>query len=117
MRSLDWTIIIMKLTFRQTAICTAFLLTGAASAWAQGDAKDLYLNKCATCHGPDGAGKTAMGKKLKIKDVHEAAGKISTDEMIKIVTNGKGQDMDSYSKQFTKDQIKGLVDYYRSLAK
>ena len=81
------------------------------------DAKDLYLNKCATCHGPDGAGKTAMGKKLKIKDVHELAGKMSAEEMIKVVTDGKGQDMDAYGKQFNKDQIKGLVDYYRGLAK
>ena len=51
----------MKLTLPQITICTAFLLTGAALAWAQGDAKDLYLNKCATCHGPDGMGKTAKG--------------------------------------------------------
>lgn len=103
----------MKLTM----ICAAFLLAGATSAWAQADAKDLYLNKCATCHGPDGAGKTAMGKKLKVKDVHEMAGKMTADEMIKVVTNGKGQDMDAFGKQFKADQIKGLVDYYRSLAK
>jgi mono/diheme cytochrome c family protein len=107
----------MKLSFKQTTICAVFLLVGAASAWAQTDAKDLYLNKCATCHGPDGAGKTAMGKKLKVKDVHELAGKMNAEEMIKVVTNGKGQDMDAFGKQFNKDQIKGLVDYYRSLAK
>ena len=47
----------MKLALPQIAICTAFLLTGAVLAWAQGDAKDLYLSKCATCHGADGAGK------------------------------------------------------------
>lgn len=100
-----------------TTVCAVVLLAGAGSARAQADAKDLYLNKCATCHGPDGTAKTAMGKKLKIKDVHEMAGKMTADEMIKIVTNGKGQDMDAYGKQFKPDQIKGLVDYYRSLAK
>jgi mono/diheme cytochrome c family protein len=107
----------MKLSTKQIAICAVFFLAGAAITWAQGDAKDLFLNKCATCHGPDGAGKTAMGKKLKIKDVHELAGKMSAAEMIKVVTDGKGQDMDAYGKQFNKDQIKGLVDYYRGLAK
>jgi mono/diheme cytochrome c family protein len=107
----------MKPSIKQTAICTVFLLAGAALGWAQGDAKDLFLNKCATCHGPDGAGKTAMGKKLKVKDVHELAGKMSAADMIKVVTDGKGQDMDAYGKQFNKDQIKGLVDYYRGLAK
>src|SRR6476660_9265342 len=106
----------MRLSMKLTMICAVFLLAGASSAWAQADAKDLYLNKCATCHGPDGAGKTAMGKKLKIKDVHELAGKMSAADMIKVVTDGKGQDMDAYGKQFNKDQIKGLVDYYRSLA-
>jgi len=37
--------------------------------------------------------------------------------MIKIVTDGKGQDMDGFSKEFNKDQIKALVEYYRSLGK
>jgi len=107
----------MRLPIKHFAISTILLLAGAVIGWAQGDAKDLFLNKCATCHWPDGAGKTAMGKKLKIKDVHELAGKMSADEMIKVVTDGKGQNMDAYGKQFNKDQIKGLVDYYRGLAK
>ncbi len=107
----------MKPTIQLTLPVATLLLAGAASLWAQGDAKDLYLSKCATCHGPDGAGKTAKGKKLKVQDVHAVAGKMSSDEMVKIVTDGKGQDMDGYGKTLTKDQIKGLVDYYRGLAK
>jgi mono/diheme cytochrome c family protein len=103
----------MKLTMTFAVL----LLTAAATASAQGDAKDLYLNKCAACHGPDGAGKTAKGKKLKVQDVHATATKMSADDMIKIVTDGKGQDMDGYGKTLSKDQIKGLVDFYRGLAK
>jgi mono/diheme cytochrome c family protein len=95
----------------------AVLLLAGTAIWAQGDSKDLYLSKCATCHGPDGAGKTAKGKKLKVQDVHVTAKKMTADEMIKIVTDGKGQDMDGYGKTLSKDQIKGLVDFYRSLAK
>jgi mono/diheme cytochrome c family protein len=95
----------------------AVLLLAGTAVWAQGDSKDLYLSKCATCHGPDGAGKTAKGKKLKVQDVHVTAKKMTADEMIKIVTDGKGQDMDGYGKTLSKDQIKGLVDFYRSLAK
>jgi mono/diheme cytochrome c family protein len=90
---------------------------GTVGAWAQSDAKDIYMDKCAVCHGADGAGKTAKGKKLKLKGVHEAAEKMKADEMIKIVENGKPPDMDAYGKQFNAAQIKGLVDYYRSLAK
>ncbi len=96
-------------------VCTAFVLAGA-SAFAE-DAKDLYLSKCATCHGANGAGKTAMGKKLKAQDVHATVGKMTADQMITVVTDGKGQDMAGYGKQFTKDQIKELVEYYRGLAK
>jgi mono/diheme cytochrome c family protein len=103
----------MKLTMA----CAVLFLAGGASARAQGDAKDLYLSKCASCHGQDGAGKTAKGKKLKVQDVHAPAGKMSVDEMTKIVTDGKGQDMDGFGKTLSKEQIKGLVDYYRSLAK
>jgi len=103
----------MKLTITFAVL----LVAGGASVWAQGDAKDLYLSKCASCHGQDGAGKTAKGKKLKVQDAHAAAGKMSADEMTKVVTDGKGQDMDGYGKTLSKEQIKGLVDYYRSLAK
>jgi mono/diheme cytochrome c family protein len=31
------------------------------------------------------------------------------------VTDGKGDDMDSYKKEFTPEQIKALVAYYRNL--
>lgn len=103
----------MKLTMTFAVL----LLASAAAVWAQGDSKDLYLSKCATCHGQDGAGKTAKGKKLKVQDVHVTATKMTADEMIKIVTDGKGQDMDGYGKTLSKDQIKGVVDFYRGLAK
>jgi mono/diheme cytochrome c family protein len=103
----------MKLTM----ICAVLVLAGASTARAQGDAKELYMSKCATCHGPDGAGKTAMGKKLKVQGAQVAAGKMNADEMVKIVTDGKGQDMSGYGKQFSAEQIKGLVDYYRGLGK
>jgi len=101
----------------KTTIIFATLVLGAVSISAQTDFKDLYLSKCATCHGPDGAAKTAMGRKLKVKSAHEATAKICADDMIKIVTDGKGTDMDAYGKQFNKDQVKGLVDYYRGLGK
>jgi mono/diheme cytochrome c family protein len=98
-------------------LTTALFVLGALGAWAQKDPKDIYLDKCATCHGPDGAGKTAKGKKLKVKGVKETAAKMSAEDMAKVVETGKGADMDAYGKEFNKDQIKALVDFYRSLAK
>ncbi len=81
---------------------------------AQQSVDDLYGHKCAVCHGQDGLGNTAKGKKVHVKDVHTNM-KDSEADMIKVVTDGKGDDMDSYKKDFTADQIKALVDYYRGL--
>jgi len=93
------------------------VIVTAASAplLAQGDAESDYNKKCAVCHGKDGSGNTAKGKSLHVKDVH-ATVKEPESAMIKIVTDGKGE-MDSYKDQFTPEQIKALVEYYRSLAK
>src|SRR5256885_16653111 len=92
------------------------LSAGLAHVQAQGkNAADTYLDKCAVCHGPDGAGKTAKGKKLKVKDVRETIRTLSADQMIAIVTKGKGDDMDAFGKDFSADQIKALVDYNRGL--
>jgi mono/diheme cytochrome c family protein len=97
------------------------LLTGtlllAASAFAWADTKDIYMNKCSVCHGPDGAGKTAKGRKLKVKDVRETAKKVSVAEMIKVVEEGKGVDMDAFGKDLSKAEIRAVVDFYRDLAK
>ena len=36
------------------------------------DGAAVFKAKCATCHGPDGAGQTSIGKSMKIKDLKEA---------------------------------------------
>src|SRR5665213_1919191 len=103
----------MRSFLKNTAIATALLLLAASGAWAQKDAKDVYLDKCATCHGQDGMGKTAMGKKLKVVDAKTASAKTTSADMEKIVANGKGQDMDAFGKDLSADQIKAIVAYYR----
>ena len=93
------------------------LILTTGIAFAQKDAKDVYADKCAVCHGQDGSGNTAKGRKLKLKGVKETAAKTKTEEMIKIVTDGKGADMDAFGKELGKEQVKAVVEYYRSLAK
>ena len=101
---------------RQIIISGVLLLLGASGAFPQ-EAKELYLTKCAVCHGQDGAAGTSIGKKLKIRPVKEAAVKENEAAMTKIVTEGKEPDMDAFGKTLSKAQIAAVVDYYRGLAK
>jgi len=96
-----------------TVAVVFFLFAGVT--FAQDDTKALYLDRCSVCHGPNGQGKTAKGRKLKVKSVKDTIASEDEAAMIKIVTDGKG-DMDSFKKQLTPDQIKAVVEYYRGLA-
>ncbi|MGH9513328.1 MAG: c-type cytochrome [Terriglobales bacterium] len=98
-----------------SSVSLLFVLAYAPAAPAQG-AGDIYNHKCAICHGKDGLGKTMKGKEAHVKDVHENM-KDSEAAMIKAVTDGKGENMDSYKGQLSPAQIKDLVQYYRSLGK
>ena len=99
-------------------VCVASLVAFVPSLAAQAKSgRDIYLDKCAVCHGEDGAGKTVKGKKVHCKDIRQTIKKDSEADMIKIVTDGKGANMDSYKKQFTPEQIRAVVEYYHSLAK
>jgi len=101
----------LKIAFTGVAVaCLA--LPGALRAQ---DASDIFNKKCAVCHGKDGLGNTVKGKKVHVKPVSTNI-KNSEPDQIKIVTDGKGDDMDGYKKEYSSDQIKALVEYYRSLA-
>jgi mono/diheme cytochrome c family protein len=98
-------------------LAIVILASAPAALGAQGkSATDIYRDKCAVCHGEDGAGKTAKGKKLKVKDVRETIKKESFDQMVEIATKGKVPDMEAFGKDFTPEQIRQLVTYYRDLA-
>jgi len=99
-------------------IFSALLVWSAVTAGAQGkSAADVYGDKCAVCHGADGAGKTAKGKKLKVQDVRETIKKFDVAQMTDIATKGKGENMDGFAKDLTPAQISAVVEYYRGLAK
>ena len=84
---------------------------------ADPDGAAIYKSKCAMCHGPDGAGQTAMGKNLKLKDLRSAEVQKMTDaEITKIVTDGKGK-MPAYKGKLSDPEIKALVAFIRTLKK
>jgi mono/diheme cytochrome c family protein len=92
----------------------ALVIGLAAPAFAE-DAAALYKSKCASCHGADGKGDTAVGKKLGVRSFSAPEVAKATDaELIEITTKGKGK-MPAYDKKLTEDQIKELVKFIRTL--
>ena len=105
----------MKQLVIRLAVIVALLALCAAGAYAQDDAAALYKSKCQVCHGADGKGDTAAGKKLGVKDFHSPeVAKMSDAELIEAVKKGKGK-MQGYAGKLTDDQIKALVKYIRAL--
>lgn len=95
------------------------LATGAYAA----DAAANWENNCVSCHGADGRGDTKMGKKLKIKDLSDAAFQASfTDEdafkaVKEGIKNSSGKVVMKPIEGLTDDEIKALVAHVRSLKK
>jgi mono/diheme cytochrome c family protein len=101
----------MKKTLAVVAL-TAFALTATAD-----DAAALYKSKCAMCHGPAGAGDTAMGKKLALKPLASAEVQKNTDaKLLEVITKGRGK-MPMFGGKLTDAQIKQLVAVVRGFAK
>ena len=91
----------------------AIMLAPLAAVAADGAA--VYKAKCATCHGPDGKGETAIGKSMKLRSLGSADVQKGTDAALTtIISDGKGK-MPAYKGKLSADEIKALVAYIRTL--
>jgi len=97
------------------------MLLVAGPLLAAGDAaagKDVYLKKCATCHGQDGEGKDAMAQMLKIKFVPLGSKEVqakSDADLKKILLEGTGKMKPV--KDVNDQAAEDIVAYLRTLAK
>src|SRR5438034_11517974 len=92
------------------ALVLAMLALPVAS-FAADEGADLFKSKCAMCHGLDGAGKTLIGEKLKIPDLHSAdVQKKSDTDLQTILAKGQGK-MPAYEAKLSKAKIEKLVAY------
>jgi cytochrome c553 len=80
---------------------------------------DTYKAHCLACHGANGAGDTMIGKNLKLRPLGSAEVQSqSDDELFAIINKGKGKGrMPAFDRKLSKDQIRDLVRYIRSLKK
>ena len=87
------------------------------------DTRVTWAQNCASCHGKDGTGNTMMGKKLGVKDYHDAKVQAAfsdaeAERAIKegVKTNGK-ETMKPFGSKLSEADIKALVAYIRSVKK
>lgn len=93
----------------------ATIILASAGISVAADAVANWSRLCASCHGKDGSGNTAMGKKLAVKDYSKNQG-FSDAEATNVIKNGKGK-MKGYKDKLSDADVKALVAYVRSLKK
>ena len=105
-------------------ICVlAAIIIASAGIGVAADAAANWSQHCASCHGKDGSGNTMMGKKLSVKDYHDAKVQAAfsdaeAERAIKegVKTNGK-ETMKPFGSKLSNADIKALVAYIRSFKK
>ena len=82
------------------------------------EAKKLFKQGCAKCHGSDGAGKTTYGQIVGATDLTDPEWQRQVDdkELINSITYGLGQ-MPAFDMKLTNEQILSLASYVRSLGR
>lgn len=97
------------------------IAAAAMTTWSlqAADAKAVYEQQCAKCHGADGKGQTVMGKKLGCKDYTNAKvqEELKDEAATKAIKEGYKVDGKTVMKAYNSlsdDEIKGLVAYMRS---
>ena len=97
------------------AVSALTLLLGTSAFAADGAA--IYKAKCASCHGADGAGQTAIGKKMNLRHLGSPEVQKQTDaELYEWTAVGKNK-MPAYKGKISDAEIKELVAFMRSLKK
>ncbi|HEY6302118.1 MAG TPA: cytochrome c [Terriglobales bacterium] len=78
---------------------------------------DTYKARCSACHGAHGAGDTMLGKNLNLRALGSAdVQKQSDDELFTTISRGKNR-MPPFDRKLSKDQIRDVVKYIRTLKK
>jgi mono/diheme cytochrome c family protein len=78
------------------------------------DAKKIYLENCATCHGEDGKADTELGRKYMAQDFTEPklATELTAAKARKIIRRGvPGTKMKPWKGELKSEEIDAVADY------
>jgi cytochrome c553 len=105
------------------AASIALMVAGSVSIYAA-DAKENWTKHCAKCHGADGKGQTAMGKKLGARDYTDAKvqASLKDEEMVKATKEGVKDKsgkvaMKGFKDALSDQEVNDLVKHIRSFKK
>lgn len=108
---------------KQKIFVFTVIAIASAGVGVAADISATWAQNCASCHGKDGSGNTMMGKKLGVKDYHDAKVQAAfsdaeAERAIKegVKTNGK-ETMKPFGSKLSEADIKALVAYIRSFKK
>jgi len=110
----------MKTTLKAILISGALAL--AQSSAEAADIKELWTKNCASCHGPDGKGKTKAGRQAGVVDLTDAKvqAQYTDEQMFKAVKEGvKDGDKTKMkpAEQLTDKEIQKLIAHVRTFKK
>ena len=110
---------IERLLWATLAIWMALSIALVATAATSPDqaTMDTFNSSCASCHGTTGRGDTAIGKSLRVPDLHSPAVQAQSDvQLHQAIANGKGN-MPPFQSTLSSAQIDSLIAYIRTLPK
>ncbi|SRR6266851_683701 len=88
-----------------------------ATGTMRASGSDIFKTRCAVCHGVDGSGRTTLGKKLKAPDLRsDEVQKLSNDELLEIIKDGKGAGMPAFEKKLSQESVQQVIIYLRNLS-
>lgn len=96
---------------------SVLVLAGAGSkAASAADARSTFNSKCSTCHGRDGRGQTARGRRTHTRNLTDASWQndVSDERLFNSIHNGRSR-MPAFKKTLSESEIDGLVTYVRQL--
>jgi cbb3-type cytochrome c oxidase subunit III len=117
---------IAKAVLLPTVLLSLFLATGCSSTGpltsqqatypaSKVDAKGVFSENCATCHGVDGRAQTLHGRLIGAKDLTNPQWQAQTTDakIVNAIKTGPGA-MPSFAQKLSASEIQALASYVRS---